>query len=54
MISDVTDSTVCLLILKESDMTEDECVTLTVYAEQYGVQSDNKTYTVCYNSKSVQ
>ena len=53
MISDVRGPTVCPLILKESDMTEDECVTLTVYAEQYGVRSKNKTYTVCYNSKSI-
>ena len=53
MISDVRGPTVCPLILKESDMTEDECVTLTVYAEQYGVLSENKTYTICYYSKLI-
>ena len=51
MILDERKATVCPLQLKESEMTADECITLDVYAEQYGVRSENKTYTVCYYSK---
>ena len=35
------------------ELIADECMTLDVYAEQYGVRSENKTYTICYNSKSI-
>ena len=51
MISDETEPTLCPLTITESEMTADECMTLEVYAEQYGVRSENKTYTVCYSSK---
>ena len=51
VISDERNATDCPLTLKESDMRLGECITLEVYAEQYGVQSEIKNYTVCYNSK---
>ena len=47
------EATACPLTLKESNMTIDECMTLEVYAEQYGVRSESKAYTVCYNSKYI-
>ena len=53
MISDEREITLCPLTLNETEMTADECMTLEVYAEQYGVKSQNKTYTVCYGSKSI-
>ena len=32
-------------------MVAGECFKLDLYAEQYGVRSETKTYTLCYNSK---
>ena len=48
MISDERHDTVCPLILNESEMTAGECITMTVFAEQYGVLSDKIAYDICY------
>ena len=32
-------------------MAAGECMSLVVYAEQYGVQSEKKACNVCYNGK---
>ena len=53
MILDGRNTTLCPLTLNESNMTIDGCMTLEVYAEQFGVQSEKKAYTVCYNSKYI-
>ena len=52
MISDDREPTVCPFTLKETELTADECIILDVYAEQYDIKSNNKTYRICYNSKS--
>ena len=51
VISDYREATVCPLILKESEMTAGECITLEVYAEQYGVSSEKKVFGICYVGK---
>ena len=49
--SDERNSTVCPLTVNESEMTAGECMTLEVYAEQYGVESKKKAHNVCYYGK---
>ena len=51
MISDERATTVCQLTLNEIEMTAGECMSLQVYAKQYGVQSEKKAYTVCYDGE---
>ena len=53
MISDEREKTVCPMTLKETDMMEDNCTKLEVYAKQYGVQSEKKAYIICYHSKKL-
>ena len=54
MIPDERDTTVCPLTLKESNMMAGECRMFEVHAEQYGVRSGKKSYTVCYDGKTQQ
>ena len=51
-ISDENAMAVCPLTLKESDLRYGECITLDVYAEQYGVCSEKKSFVVCYHGKT--
>ena len=51
LISDEGSTTVCQLTLNETEMTAGECMTIEVYAKQYGVQSEKKIYSVCYDGK---
>ena len=51
LISDEGGTTVCQLRLSEREMTAGGCMTLEVYAKQYGVQSEKKIYSVCYDGK---
>ena len=51
VISDDRETTYCPLTLMESDLDVGECMTLEVYAEQYGVQSEKKSFTACYDGK---
>ena len=37
--------------LKESEITTGECMSLEVYADHYGVQSEKKVYNVCYEGE---
>ena len=53
MISDERDITVCQLTLNEIEMTAGECMSLQVYAKQYGVHSEKNAYTVCYDGKTL-
>ena len=52
VISDQKDIITCPWTLAESEITAGDCITLEVYAEQYGVQSERKTFHVCYNGKT--
>ena len=49
--SDQGNVTVCPVTLNETELKADDCLTLEVYAEQYGVQSEKKVYNVCYYGK---
>ena len=52
VILDERNATVCPFTLNESEMIPGDCITLEVHAEQYGVQSEMKVYTVCYYGKT--